>query len=68
MTWENCCDLLDINKINYFISKSREHLVVKNFIEKFDKPFVRLKGFHLKVEVVKEKISEFVLWLNRDDN
>jgi len=68
MTWEKCYDLLGTNNINYFITKSREHLVVKNFIEKFEKPFVRLKGFHLKVEVVKEKISEFVLWLNRDDN
>ncbi len=63
IVWDRCCELLQENKIEYFVTKSREHLVVKEFVEKFEKPFVRLRGFPLKIEVVKEKIKEFVNWL-----
>lgn len=63
LTWEKCYELLDKNNINYFITKSREHLVVKDYIERFDKPFVRIRGISLKLEVVKEKIRDFTNWL-----
>lgn len=42
LTWNKCCELLDTAGISYFITKSREHLVVKDFIESFDNPFVRI--------------------------
>lgn len=64
LTWEKCYELLDIYEINYFISKSRNHLVVKSFIEKFEKPFVWLEGIPFKIEIVKEKIHEFVAWFS----
>jgi hypothetical protein len=53
MTWEKCYELLDTNSINYFITKTREHLVVKGFVEKFIRPFFRIKGLPFKIEVVK---------------
>jgi two-component system LytT family response regulator len=62
-TWEECCQLLDQNSINYFITKNREHLVVKDSVEKFEKPFVRLKNLPFKIEVVKEKVKDFSRWL-----
>jgi two-component system, LytTR family, response regulator len=65
-TWDRCYELLDANNIDYFVTKSREHLVVKDFIEKFERPFVRLRGVPLKVEVVKEKLREFTDWLQAD--
>ena len=63
LQWQKCFDLLDENKIDYFITKSRSHLVVKAHIEKFEKPFVRLRNFPAKVEVVKENLKEFENWL-----
>lgn len=66
ITWKKCCELLTEHKINFFITKSRQHLVVKDFIDKFEKPFVRLKGFSMKIEVVKEKLCEFVSWLHTE--
>ncbi len=63
LTWEKCYELLEANNIEYFITKSREHLVVKNFIEKFEKPYVRLKNFSFRVDVVKEKLRSFEEWL-----
>lgn len=63
LQWQKCFDLLIENNIDYFVTKSRSHLVIKSHIEKFEKPFVRLRNFHAKVEVVKENIREFEEWL-----
>jgi two-component system, LytTR family, response regulator len=63
VTWEKCYELLNVNSIDYFITKSREHLVVRKFIERFEKPYVRLKNFSFRVEVVKEKLRNFEDWL-----
>ena len=63
LQWQKCFDLLDENKIDYFITKSRSHLVVKAYIERFEKPYVRLRNFPAKVEVVKENLKEFENWL-----
>jgi len=65
LTWEKCFELLDTNGITYFITKSRDHLVIKDFIEKFEKPFVRIKNLPFKIEVVKEKIKDFSDWLSK---
>lgn len=63
LQWQRCYDLLEQNNIDYFITKSRSHLVTKAFIEKFEKPFVRLRNFPAKVEVVKESLKDFENWL-----
>ena len=63
LKWQNCYDLLAENNIDYFITKSRSHLVIKTFIEKFEKPYARLYNFPAKVEVVKESIKDFEEWL-----
>lgn len=62
--WEKCYELLDAYGINYFISKSRNHLVVKDYIEKFERPYVWLRELPFKIEIVKEKIREFTDWLS----
>lgn len=64
MQWHKIYDLLDQFEIPYFITKTRSHLVVKSFIDRFEKPFVRLKGLPaFKIDVVKENIKSFENWL-----
>ena len=64
LQWQKWYDLLKANDIDFFITKNRSHLVVKEYVEKFEKPFVRLKGFSIfKIEVVKENMKEFEQWL-----
>lgn len=65
LTWEKCYELLEINRINYFVTKFREHLVVKNFIERFDKPFIRIRNYPFKIPVVKERMTDFAAWLEK---
>ncbi len=67
LSWQECYDLLDTAKVDYFITHKRTHLVIKKFIEKYDKPIVRLKSFTAcKIEVVKDSIKEFEKWLVED--
>ena len=64
LQWQKCCELLTGNGIDFFVTKTRAHIVVKDHIEKFEKPFIRLKGLSsFKIDVVKEKIGEFEAWL-----
>lgn len=65
LQWQKCYDILRENDIDFFITKSRSHLVTRAFIEKFEKPFVRMKNFPAKIEVVKETVKEFQEWLIR---
>ncbi len=65
LQWQKCYELLQMNAIDFFITKSRGHLVCRTFITAFEKPFVRLRGFPAKVEVVKENIKSFELWLEK---
>lgn len=66
LQWQKCYDLLDSCNIDYFITKTRSHLVVRAYIHKFEKPFVRLKNFPAKIEVVKENLKQFEAWLTRE--
>ncbi|MBS1757279.1 MAG: response regulator [Bacteroidetes bacterium] len=63
LQWDKCIELLRENNIDFFITKNRSHLVIKKYIEKFEKPFVRLRNFPAKVEVVKDAINDFEQWL-----
>ena len=65
LQWQKCYDILNENSIEYFVTKKRSHLVVKKFIDRFEKPYVRLINFPAKVEVVKENIRDFEDWLMR---
>jgi CheY-like chemotaxis protein len=64
LQWHKCYELLNRFSINYFVTKNRGHLVCKEYIEVYEKPFVRLKGFPAKIEVVKENVKQFETWLN----
>jgi two-component system, LytTR family, response regulator len=64
LQWQKIYDLLNANEVFYFITKNRSHLVMKNYIEKFEKPFIRLKDFKdFKIDVVKENCKGFEEWL-----
>jgi two-component system, LytTR family, response regulator len=61
--WQKCYELLQANAIDFFITKNRGHLVCRPYITSFEKPYVRLRGFPAKVEVVKENVKIFEQWL-----
>lgn len=64
LQWHKCYELLNAYGINYFVTKSRYHLVVKKYIDKFEKPFIRLQGVKaFKIDVAKESIKAFEAWL-----
>jgi len=63
LQWQKCYELLNRFAIDYFVTKTRGHLICKKFIEIYDRPFVRLKQFPAKIEVVKESLKQFDNWL-----
>lgn len=63
--WQDILLLLEEHYISFFISNSKEHIVVRKFIEQYKRPFVKLKGFPHKIEVVKDKLHEFEGWLKK---
>lgn len=64
LQWQKIYEMLKVNEIDFFITKHRYHLVTKKFVEKFEKPFVRLKGMTaFKIDVVKENCKDFEEWL-----
>ena len=66
INWKQIVDLLEANHIDYFFTNARQHLIVKNYIESYSRPFVRLTNFRNKIEIVKDKLHEFEQWL-RDE-
>lgn len=65
LQWHKCFELLNRHSIDFFVTKNREHLVCKPFIVSFEKPFIRMKNFPAKIEVVKESIRQFEDWLTK---
>jgi two-component system, LytTR family, response regulator len=64
LQWQKIYDFLKANEVDFFVTKYRSHIVMKKFIEKFEKPFVRLKGLSaFKIDVVKESCKDFEEWL-----
>ena len=61
--WQKCYELLSQNNIDYFVTKFRSHLVTRAYLETYKRPFIRLRKFPAKVEVVKESLKEFENWL-----
>ncbi len=66
LKWQECKEMLTANNIDFFITKHRSHLVIKQHIEKYERPFIRLYSFSFKVEVVKESLRKFETWLVKD--
>lgn len=65
MKWQDVHALLNDNNIGFFISNSKEHIIVRRFVENYKRPFVKIKGFPHKIEVVKDKLHEFEGWLKQ---
>lgn len=62
-TWPVVHSILDKHKLDYFVTNKKEHLVMKNQIEKYSRPYLFLKNFSLKIEVVKDRLHRFEEWL-----
>ena len=63
ISWRDIIELLYEHQIDFFITNSRQHLVVKKYIDSYQRPFVKLKSIPHKIEVVKERLHEFEEWL-----
>lgn len=62
-TWPAVLSILDKHKLDYFVTNKKEHLVVKTYIEEYNRPLIFLKGFPRKIEVVKDRLHRFEEWL-----
>lgn len=69
-TWSEIYDLLEMFKDYYFITNSKEHLIFKNHIIRYKRPYVYLQSFNqkIKLEVVKNKLSFFDDWLKEEED
>ena len=63
--WHDIIDILQENQIDFFVTNGRHHLIIKNHINSYKRPYIRLKNFPHKIEVVKEKLHEFEIWLGK---
>lgn len=63
MTWNECYDFLDNNRIDYFITNKRESIITRNHISKIDFPYVYMLQKNLKFTIVKERKKAFEEWM-----
>lgn len=63
ISWLQINKMLEDNSVPFFITNSREHLIIKDYIEGYNRPFVRVRHFRSKIEVVKNKLSAFEKWM-----
>lgn len=63
ISWPEIIDLLDTRQIKFFITNSREHIIVKEYVQVYKRPYVQLHHFRHKIEVVKNKLSAFEKWI-----
>jgi len=66
ITWQQVMAILEKYKIDYFITNSKQHLIIKDYVQNYRRPFIYLKKFPRKIEVVKDKLAEFEKWLKTD--
>jgi hypothetical protein len=67
LSWQDAATLLETHRVESFITKGRSQLVIRSFIERYERPFVRLRGINLKFEVVADKHAAFEDWLTKKD-
>lgn len=65
ISWEEVIILLERHKINFFTTNSREHIVVKEFIQSYERPYIKLYHFKQKIEVVRNKLAAFEKWMEK---
>lgn len=65
LSWACCIEILNKHNIDYFVTKNRSHLVIKQHITGFKKPFVRLSNPKFKLEVVRDNLKNFEDWLKK---
>ena len=63
ISWHEIIELLKENKIDFYVTNSRHHLVIKKQIVSYKRPFIKMINFPNKIEVVKEKLHDFEKWL-----
>ncbi len=62
--WDWCCQLLEKHKIDYFLTNSREGIVVRQYITELDFPVIKLNGVNIGFKLVQDKKSEFENWFS----
>lgn len=63
ISWLKINKMLEDHHIDFFITNSRWHVIIKDYIQCYKRPFVQLRHFKPKIEVVKNKLSEFEKWM-----
>ncbi|WP_460687134.1 hypothetical protein [Niabella aquatica] len=63
ISWLKVSVLLQEYRLCFFVTNSREHIIIKNYIQHYQRPFVQLAHFKHKIEVVKDKLAAFEKWL-----
>lgn len=63
MPWPDIYKMLEEHNILFFITNSREHIIIKKYIQHYRRPYVQLSHFRHKIEVVKNKLSAFEKWI-----
>lgn len=63
ISWEKMVALFENHKIDYFVTNCREHIIVKDHIQFYKRPYVRLYHFKHKIEVVKNRLAAFEEWI-----
>jgi response regulator of citrate/malate metabolism len=61
--WSNLNELFEQHNLSFFITNSRGHLIIKDYIQSYKRPYVQLNHFKPKIEVVKNKLSAFEKWM-----
>lgn len=61
--WSQINNILQNYGISFFVTNSREHLIIKDYIQSYKRPFVQVRHFKQKIEVVKNKLSAFEKWM-----
>lgn len=62
-SWGTIIELLNSHEVNFFVTNSREHIVIKEHIEYYNRPYVKVFHLNQRIEVVKNKLSAFERWL-----
>ncbi len=65
LQWIKCLEYLHKYDLDYFVTNSKAHIVVRKYVIGFDKPIVILKPVNIinKLEVTAERIKPFEAWL-----
>lgn len=63
ISWPKIIELLETRKVSFFVTNSRGHIIIKEHIRLYTRPYVKLNHFNQKIEIVKNKLSAFEKWI-----